>query len=164
MTTQRDSFLVDVQTLRSELARLLEGIDYCFDWKLNFEEWSAREIIYHMVDTPAEGIHTAIQEILDGTIQELPVIANLTNLTQERQANDLDKVREDLEAVLSGMESTLASTTDAELAERKVINHSITRAVKDERSAQDLVAGLFLRHWREHLRQLATLRQTLGLD
>ena len=164
MTTQRDSFLEEIQTVRGELARLLEGIDYCFDWKDNSEEWSAREIIYHIVDTPAQGIHTAIQKILNGSIQELPVIADLTNLTPERQANELDKVREDVEAVLSGMESALASTTDAELEERKVINHSITRDVKEERSAQYLVAGLFLRHWREHLGQLTALRQTLGLD
>ena len=164
MTRQRDSFLEQIKTLRSELSHSLDGIDYCFDWKVNDEEWSARETIYHMVDTPAEGIHTAIQKILEGSIQELPVIADLTNMTQERQTNELDKVREDLEAVLSGMERALASTTDAELAERKVINHSITRAVKDERSAQDLVAGLFLRHWHEHLGQLTALRQTLGLD
>ena len=33
MTTQRDSFLQEVQSIRSELGRLLEGLDYSFDWK-----------------------------------------------------------------------------------------------------------------------------------
>ena len=164
MTTQRDSILQEIQSIRSELGRLLEGIDYCLDWKPNDEEFSAREIVYHMVDTPSRGIHTAVQGVLSGSVQELPIASGLTNMTDERQGNDLDKVREDLETVLSGLEKALASTTDAELDGKRVPLHSITRSTTTERSVEDLVSGIFVRHWREHLGQLAALREALGLE
>ena len=164
MTTQRDSILQEIQSIRSELGRLLEGIDYCLDWKPNDEEFSAREIVYHMVDTPSGGIHTAVQGVLSGSVQELPIASGLTNMTDERQGNDLDKVREDLETVLYGLEKALASTTDAELDGKRVPLHSITRSTTTERSVEDLVSGIFVRHWREHLGQLAALREALGLE
>ena len=164
MTTQRDSILQEIQSIRSELGRLLEGIDYCLDWKPNDEEFSAREIVYHMVDTPSGGIHTAVQGVLSGSVEELPIASGLTNMTDERQENDLDKVREDLGTVLSGLEKALASTTDAELDGKRVPLHSITRSTTTERSVEDLVSGIFVRHWREHLGQLAALREALGLE
>ena len=163
MTTQRDSFLQDTQSIRRELDRLLEGLESHLDAKPNDEEWSAREIIYHIVETPEEGIHTAVRRTLEGSIQELPMTANLTNLTPERQSKDLTGIRMDVEAVLTGMERALTSTTDAELEERKTVFHSILRDVKEDRTAHQLTAGYFVRHWRDHIGQLAALRETLGL-
>jgi ElaB/YqjD/DUF883 family membrane-anchored ribosome-binding protein len=163
MTTQRDSFLQDAQSIRRELDRLLEGLESHLDAKPNDEEWSAREIIYHIVETPEEGIHTAVRRTLEGSIQELPMTANLTNLTTERQNKDLTGIRMDVEAVLTGVERALTSTTDAELEERKTVFHSILRDVKEDRTAHQLTAGYFVRHWRDHIGQLAALRETLGL-
>jgi ElaB/YqjD/DUF883 family membrane-anchored ribosome-binding protein len=163
MTTQRDSFLQDAQSIRRELDRLLEGLESHLDAKPNDEEWSAREIIYHIVETPEEGIHTAVRRTLEGSIQELPMTADLTNLTPERQSKDLTSIRMDVEAVLTGMERALTSTTDAELEERKTVFHSILRDVKEDRTAHQLTAGYFVRHWRDHIGQLAALRETLGL-
>ena len=163
MTTQRDSFLQDTRSIRSELDRLLEGLESHLDSKPNDEEWSAREIIYHMVETPEEGIHTAVQATLEGSIEEIPVTANLTNLTPERQGKDLAGIRMDVEAVLTGMEMALTSTTDAELEEKKVVFHSVLRDVREDRSAHQLTAGYFVRHWRDHIGQLAALRETMGL-
>ena len=164
MTTQRDSYLQEIESIRAELGRLVEGMDYCLDWKPDDEEWSAREVVYHMVDTPSGGVHGAVSGILDRSLGELPVTAGLTNLTAERQAQDLEAVREDVEAVLAGMERALHSTMDAQLAESVVLFHSITRSTKEERTAQSVVEGLFLRHWREHLGQLAALRDALGFE
>jgi len=164
LTTQRDSLLQELQSIRSELDRLLEGIDYSFDWKPSDEEWSAREVVYHLVDTPSGGVHTAVQGVLDGSIKELPITASLSNMTPERRRQDITGAREDLEAVLAGLESALNSTTDADLMGKKVPLHSITRGTTTERTAQELVAGIFVRHWREHLGQLVALREALGLE
>ena len=163
MTTQRDSFHEEAKSIRGEMSRLLQGLDDHLDWKPNEDEWSAREIVYHMVETPAEGIHTAIQRVLEGSIQELPILANLTNVTQERQAKDMEKVRADVEVVLTGMERVLASTTDAELADKKVVYHSVLRSMKEDRTAEVLTAGYFVRHWKDHMGQLAKLREALGV-
>ena len=164
MTTQRNSYLQEIQSIRSELDRLLEGIDYCCDWKPDDEEWSAREVVYHLVDTPSGGIDTAVRGVLEGSIQEFSITSSLTNLTPERQEKNLEQTREDVEAVLSGLEVALNSTTDAQLTGKKASVHSVTRSTTEERTAQDLMEGIFLRHWREHLGQLDALREMLGVN
>jgi UTP--glucose-1-phosphate uridylyltransferase len=163
-TTRRDGFLREVQSIREELGRLLVGIDYCFDWKLNEGDWSAREVVYHMLDTPAGGIHTAVQNTLGASATELTVTASLTNLTGQRRQKDLQGVRKDVEEVFSGLERALRSANDAELSGREVLTHSTTRGVTEKRSAESLVARLFVGHWREHLGQLAALREALGVE
>ena len=164
MTTQRDSFLREIQSVRNELGRLLEGVDYCCDWKPDDENWSVREVVYHLVDTPSGGIDTAVRGVLEGSIQEFPITAGLTNLTPERQERNLEQTREEVEDILSGLEAALGFTTDAELTDKKVSVHSVSRSTTEERTAHDLMEGTFLRHWRVHLGQLAALRELLGVD
>lgn len=164
MTSQRDSFLEEIRDLRGELGRLLEGMDYCFDWRPSDGEWSARDLVYHLVDTPEGGIDAAIEGVLQGRIQELPVAASLNNLTPERQAKDITAAQEDIEAVLLGVDGALASATDADLSGRRLTLNSLTYSRTREMAAQELVEGLFLRHWMEHLAQLAALRDALGLS
>lgn len=164
MTTQRDAFLQDVQDIRSELSRLLDSMDYCFDWKTEDEEWSAREVVYHIVDTPSGGIHVALQHILDGSTRELQIASSMTNLNPERLGKDVGQVREDVEAVLTGLERTLGSTTDAQLQGANVALHFTTRSTTEESNAQDLISRMLIRHWRVHLSQIAGIREMLGLD
>lgn len=164
MTTRRDGFLQEVQNIREEMDRLLAGIDYCFDWKLDEGEWSAREVVYHMLDTPSGGIHAAVQNTLGAGATELTVTASLTNLTDQRRQKDLQGVREDVDEVFVGLERALSSANDAELAGREVLTHSTTRGVTEKRSAESLVARLFVGHWREHLVQLTALREALGVE
>ena len=163
MSTRKESFLEEVRTIQREMDLVLEGMDYCLDWKPSEGEWSAREVVYHLVDTPAGGIHTAVKGLLDGRMEEVPVTASLTDLAGERHATDLDAVRGDIARVTSGMEEALSSATDADLAGKRFLFHSITRSVKEERTVEQLIAGIFVRHWREHLDQLAALREALGL-
>ena len=164
MTSRRDSLLGEVQEVRIELTRLLEGMDYSFDWKPEEEEWSAREVVYHLVNTPPDGIHTVLQQTLKGAIEEFSISAGLTNLTPERRESDLTHALGGAQEMISAIEEALSSTTDAELEERTVIRRSADQGDTEERTARVLVEGLFLRHWREHLGQLAALRDALGLE
>ena len=164
MTTQRDTFLQEIKSIRSELERLLDGIDYCFDWKPDSEEWSARELVYHLMDTPSGGIHNIVKGVLEGSLEEFSIEASLTNLTEERSQRDLTQAKTDVEVVLASLEKTLSSAADGDLTERKATVHSITRSSTDERTAATVFGGIFVRHWREHLEQLAVLRDALGLE
>lgn len=164
MTTQRDSFLVEIKIVRSRHAELLDGMDYCLDWKPDENEWCVREVVYHLVDTPVGGLHMAVRAALDGRTQAIDVRSQATNMTEERQALEIDKIQEDLEAVLAGLESALDSVSDAELAERTVPLNLISRSETEEWSAQRMLDGLLLTHWRDHLDQIAALREALGLD
>ena len=164
MTTQRDSYLKELQSIRGEMDRLLEGIDYCFDWKPSEDDWCAREVVYHILDTPSGGIHSVLRGVLSGGVEEFTIIADLTNLNAERQERDIAGVRDDMEAVLSGMEELLSSATDAQIAGAKVTTHLVSRGQTIERNANELVEGIFIRHWRQHLAQISELRESLGLD
>ena len=164
MTIQRDNILTEIQSLRAELGRLLNGMDYCFDWKPQEGEWSAREVLYHLVDTPSGGIHLAVLGVLEGRLREFSVTADLTNLTPGRRETDVGEAMGEMEAVLTGLETALDLATDADLKDKLVAVLSVTRATNQERTPQDLLEGLFLRHWKEHLGQLAALRDMLGVD
>lgn len=163
MTIQRDIHLENLRTIRSELFGLLEGMDYCLDWKPDPNSWSAREVIYHLVDTPSGGLDTILRGILSGELREFDVTPDLTNLTPERQAGDLQQAQQDLARVLDGIEEVVAGARDEEIATRASVAHLRARGRDEERTAQMLLEGLFARHWRAHLGQLRELRDTLGV-
>jgi len=163
VTIQRDSYLREIQGIRGDVVRTLDGMDYCLDWKLDDDEWSAREVVYHLVDTPSRGIHEVLKGMLVGSIQEVSLTGGLINLTSERQEGDLDRVRADVEAVLVGVEMALSSATDTRLVERSVIFNLISKGTREERTAQTIVEHMVI-HWRSHLGQLAAIRDALGLD
>ena len=56
MTIQRDVYQQALRGIQSELLQVLDGMDYCLDWKPAPQDWSAREIIYHLLDTPPCGL------------------------------------------------------------------------------------------------------------
>ena len=166
MTSKRTALLTGVQEIRTELDRLLDGIDYCFDWKLNDGEWSGREVAYHLVDTPKGGVHAALRGMLDGTLHELQIDADLTNLDEERRLKDIAGVKEDLETVLAGLEQVLSSTTDEQLEDRQV---PVLIQRNDGSDAHEWSPGYLAHraitaHWPAHLRQLAEIRDALGID
>ena len=164
MTTQRDDLVREVGLIHEETLRLLEGMDYSLDWKAGDEEWSAREVVYHLVDTPEGGPQAALQAALNGTSAEVSISSGLTNLDDRRRQKDLGQVREDIDEVFVAVERLLGEATDAQLVESTVPLRSISRGTTEERRALDLVQGLFMRHWREHMGQFADLRDSLGLD
>jgi exonuclease VII large subunit len=117
-----------------------------------------------MVDTPEGGIHAAVQRTLDGNIGEMTVNGNLSNMTDERMGKDMDAVKADIDAVLSGMEWALAAVDDSKLSGRETLVHSTMRGVTETRSARNLSERLFVGHWKEHLSQIAELRDALGIS
>ena len=164
MTTQRDSLLQEIQSIRGELERLLHGIDPYFDRQIEGEDWTIRELVYHLVDTPGSGgWGTIVPAVLEGRMQEIPIALGQTYPDPERQGKDVAGVGQDFYSVLATLESSLADMTDAALAERRVVYRSFANSTTTERNAQEMIANIGL-HWREHLDRLSALRKTLGLD
>ena len=163
MTSRREAHLQNVRAIRDETFSILEGMDYCLDWKPDPEAWSAREVIYHLVDTPPGGLHRLFQGLLSGNLPEFDLTPDLTNMTPERQTFHLEKARQDLEEVLDGIEQAVSNASDDDVATKSVLAHLIARGRDEERTAQMLLEGLFARHWRGHLEQLRELREALGV-
>ena len=163
MTTERDSQLERAQGIQSELLGLLEGMDYCLDWKPDSSVWSVREVVYHLLDTPVGGVHTVLQGILACELTEYEVWADGTNMTPERQTNDIETVLEDIAELFSGIESALGGASDQDLTQKTALAHLRSYDREDQRTAAALLDGVFARHWGEHLVQIRELRDTLGM-
>jgi hypothetical protein len=163
LTGLRDTHLETVHSIRADALAILEGMDYCLDWKPDAGSWSVREVIYHLVDTPSGGLHTLLRGILTGTIQEFDLVPDLTNMDAQRRAVEMSQVRQDLLQVLDGIEEAISRASDGDLTHKSALAHLKARGQDEERTPQMILERTFARHWREHLGQLGELREILGV-
>ena len=152
-----------VQAMREDLSKTLDGMDYCLDWKPTDEEWSAREVLYHLVDTPPGGVHAAARAVLQSDIAELTLPPDVTDTSGDRAQADMGKIMEEVDAVLAGLESVIADASDADL-EKSLPVHLPARGTTEERTLGRIIEGSMDYHWADHLGQLKALREGLGLS
>ena len=157
----RDENLATVRRIRDELTGLLAGMDYCLDWK-DGDNWCAREVLYHLVDTPEGGIGGVIAGVLNGTRDEVTILPDANNMTDERMATDIDEALGGPLSILQTAEDAIAAASDADFTERTAMAHLPHREIHEVRTAQAFIDGLE-RHWGEHLNQLRTIRESLGM-
>ena len=160
MPTREDN-LATVRRIRDELTCLLEGMDYCLDWK-DGDNWCAREVLYHLVDTPEGGIGSVIAGVLNGTREEVTILPDANNMTPERTATDIDEAVAGPLSILQTAEDAIAAASDADFVQKTAMAHLPHRDIHETRAAQAFIDGLE-RHWGEHLNQLRTIRETLGM-
>ena len=163
MSTNKDTHLQTVRVIQSELLDLLNGMDYCLDWKPDPDAWSVREVVYHLLETPPRGVDTVLRQVLAGEISEFDLRSDLTNMTMDRLSYDIDQVVEDVNRLFQGMEAALEATDEGDLSGKSVMVRQRNRGWDEPRTLQELLDGLFARHWREHLTQVRELREALGV-
>ena len=163
MTTGKQAHLESVQRIKSELLEALEGMDYCLDWKQDPDEWSARETVYHILDTPPGGVSSLVQGILSGEVREYDLWSDLTNVTPERSGYDMAQITADIESLFQGLDDALSGSTDEELETKTALMHQISRGVDEERTVKAILERTLEVHMSDHLVQLRALRDALGL-
>lgn len=164
MTTARDSIIEEAYDIHRILKGLLEGMDYCLDWKAEDTEWSAREVIFHILEVPEGGIGDAIGAIINGGSPQLTIIDGETNMTPEREALDLEAITELIRTYFTRLEEVLADATDHQLDQLTTQCYFPRLNHHEDRTPKNLLEELLVRHWREHLGQLSDLRNALGLS
>ena len=160
MTTiqsQRDN----IDSLRASIVELLDGMNYCLDWKPDDSGWSAREIVYHLLDTPPGGNAELVRKIVSGEIDEYEIWSDRTNITEARSTLDMAEIENDISAFFELFNAALAAASDDDLQGRRVLMHQRTRGEDVERTLEEALAGID-RHWRGHMEQLRELREALG--
>lgn len=157
----RDTNLATVQRIREELTGLLDGMDYCLDWK-DGEGWCAREVLYHLVDTPEGGIGSVIAGVLAGSLPEVTILPDISNVTPERMAAEIYDALAGPLAILQTAEQAIANAGDDDFEERTAMAHLPHREIHEQRTAQSFIDGLE-RHWGEHLNQIRSIREALGM-
>lgn len=163
MTSQKETHLEDVRSIQVELAQLLEGMDYCLDWKPDANTWSVREVVYHLLDTPPGGVGRVLRGTIAGTLEEYDLWADLSNMTPERQSYDMAQVRHDIDRFFQGLTEAVALAAEEDFERRSVLVHNKSRGTDEPRTVKMLLERGFARHWREHLIQLGGLRESLGI-
>lgn len=151
----------NADSLRQALLELLDGMNYCLDWKPEESDWSAREIVYHVIDTPPGGMASVVRDIVSGKITEYEIWSDRTNVTETRATLDMEEIEADISAFFAMFNVALQSATDGDLQGRRVLMRQRTRGEDEERTLEALLAG-WARHWRGHLEQLGELRAALG--
>ncbi len=163
MTSQKEINQSMVTGIRSELLGLVEGLDYCLDWKPDPSDWSVRQVVYHILDTPAGGIHEVVWGILSGELTEFEIWADLDNITAERMAYDLDQIREDIDEFFHELDQAIESATEEDFDEKAALAHLRSRGLDEDRTVQELLNRAFEGHWRGHLTQISELKDALGM-
>ena len=168
MATRAENLAV-VRRLREELTGLLDGMDYCLDWKEGGgdggEGWCAREIIYHLVDTPDRdgGAGSVIAGVLAGARDEVTILPDANDITPARRAADIEEVRAAALGVLGRAEDAIAAAAEGDFEGRCALTHLPARGIHESRTAQSFIDGTLARHWGEHLAQLRGVRAAMGM-
>jgi hypothetical protein len=163
LTGQKEVHLQNVHGIKSELLELLNGMDYCLDWKPELASWSARQVVYHLLDTPPGGVPRLLSGMFSGDLPEIELWSDEDYVTPQRQTYDLEQIREDIDEFFQGMQEALEAAREEDFQANSVLVRQRVRGWDEPRSAQDLLEGLFARHWREHLTQIGRLRDALGI-
>ena len=158
----KDELRQRVQAMRENLSQTMDGMDYCLDWKPTDEEWSAREVLYHLVDTPPGGIHAAARAVLQGDISELTLPPDVTDTSGDKAQTDMAQIMSEIEVVLTGLEGVIADASDTDL-EKSLPVHLPARGTTETRTLGRIIEGSMDYHWADHLGQLVALREGLGL-
>ena len=163
MTTGKNAHLNTSLSVRMELLSILNGMDYCLDWKSDPSEWSARELVYHILDTPPGGVHNLVKGILTGEITEYDLWADLTNVTPERAGYDIDQVVADIEQLFQELDDSIGGASDEDIETKMVMMHQKTAGYDEERSLRTILDRTLTVHMRGHLTQLLQVKKALGI-
>ena len=162
MTGKELTHLENIRAIRNRMLNVLSGMDACIDETSRNESWSTREIIYHLSDTPAGGLGALFQGMISNRVLEFDLTPDLTNVTSDREKTTLEDGIAGLTTILDQIESVVSDTTPEILEDTTIICHHLSRQTDEVRSLENLLRGLFARHWIAHLEQLELLKCELA--
>ena len=163
MATGKQAHLDSIKKINNEFISVLEGMDYCLDWKQDESEWSVRELVYHILDTPPGGAQKLVYGIISECVQEYEIWSDLTNMTSERTARDMEQINADIEAFFGSLYNSISNISERDLEDKKVIMHQRTRGVDEIRSLDTVLEKTLNGHITDHLAQLRSIREALAI-
>ena len=163
MVLRNTDLLVAIHTLKQDLTDVLDGMDNCLDWKNDPNSWSAREVIYHLIDTPAEGMDFLLRRALKTEGEAFELVPDINNMSEVRLLNDIEQVKADILNILDNLELIITGASWQELTEKTIVVDLVAQGTNEERTVLNLLQGLFIKHWSQHVIQLKNTRSSLGL-
>ena len=163
MVLRNTDLLVAIRTLKRDLTDVLDGMDNCLDWKKDPDSWSAREVIYHLIDTPAEGMDLLVHRMLKTEGEVFELVLGISNMSEVRLLNNIEQVKADIFNILDNLELIITDASWEELTGKTIVVDLVAQGTNEERTVLNLLQGLFIRHWSQHVIQLKNTRSSLGL-
>jgi len=163
LVLRNTDLLVAIRTLKQDLTDVLDGMDNCLDWKNDPNSWSAREVIYHLIDTPAEGMDFLLRRALKTEGEAFELVPDINNMFEVRLLNDIEQVKADILNILDNLELIITDASWEELTEKTIVVDLVAQGTNEERTVLNLLQGLFIKHWSQHVIQLKNTRSSLGL-
>ena len=163
MVLSNTDLLIAIRTLKQDLTDVLDGMDNCLDWKNDPNSWSAREVIYHLIDTPAEGMDLLVRRILKTEGEVFELVPDISNMSEVRLLNNIEQVKADIFNILDNLELIITDASWEEITEKTVVVDLVAQGTREESTVLNLLQGLFIRHWSQHVIQLKNTRCSLGL-
>ena len=163
MVLRNTDLLVAIRTLKQDLTDVLDGMDNCLDWKKDPDSWSAREVIYHLIDTPAQGMDLLVHRILKTEGEVFELVPDISNMSEVRLLNNIEQVKADIFNILDNLELIITDASWEELTGKTIVVDLVAQGTNEERTVLNLLQGLFIRHWSQHVIQLKNTRSSLGL-
>ena len=96
-------------------------------------------------------------------MQEYEIWSDLTNMTSERSAHDIEQINCDVEAFFDSLNDSILNLSDEELEHKRAVMHQRTRAVSETRSLDTILERTLNGHIKDHLIQLRSIRETLAI-
>ena len=163
MAINKQAHLDSIQRMKTEFISVLKGMDYCLDWKQDESEWSVRELVYHILDTPPGGAQTLVNGIISGEVQEYEIWSDLTNMTSERAAHDIEQINCDVESFFDSLHDSVLNLSVEELEHKHAVMYQRTRGVSETRSLNTILERTLNGHVKDHLIQLRSIREALAI-
>ena len=155
--------LNNLRVAQEQLLELLSGMDYCLDWKAESSDWSARQVVYHLLESPPGGLQRVLWAAVSGESEPIEVWAGDDNITPERANYDLDQILEDVARFFTSMGEALEAAGKQEIAGESVLDRYQTSGGGQSYTVGELLDSMFGTHWSEHLGQVRALRDALGM-
>ncbi len=148
----------------ANLKRQLEGLEPYLDRAPAPGEWTAREVLAHLLSEPGWEPVAFLRRFAEQDLPQREVTPGQVQLTAERRAMMLQEFLGALDAQRRDVFAYLESLSEDDLSRRKARIPLYKRFLgTDEVPLRVYVGAMFDLHWNDHAGQLAKIRKAVGL-
>ena len=147
----------------ANLHRQLEGMEPYLERSDAPGEWTAREVLCHLLFEPGRQPAALLKTFADRDLPVIEISPGDTNVTPERQKMTLAELADALESQRRALFGYLDGLSEADLQRKARIPFFKQFMGTDEIPIPMFVGAMFDFHWNDHAGQLGRIRQAVGL-
>lgn len=164
MSNAREQLLREMEAAWQEFRGQLRNLDYSLDWKakpLEPEEWCARDIIAHLLGNTRQSLLATVRMALAEENPTVELRGSSPFRSPETRAMQLPELVAQVDTLYREALALVTSLRESDLSRKLTIRRA--DGSLQERTCLEMVQRTFCRHWRDHARQVARIREELGV-